>query len=156
MYRNAYSGLLPTLFGWTASLHVLSLLQGSWKEQLRAKFINFRTPALAKKRERECEGEEFEVTTQAPKRGRGRRHRVMSDEDRKQYEEEARRLKDECGELKMKKKQVKYLMQATYNGRRVWVEDDLPQVFDVLEKFPLLKKPKHVSHSFKLFVHLHT
>ena len=151
-----YCGLLPTLFGWIAALHVLSLLQGSWKQQLRIKFINFRRPALSKKRAREREGEELEVTTQAPKRGRGRRLRVMSDEDRKQYEEEARRLRDECGKQSPKKKRVKYLMEATYNGRRVWVEDDLPQVFDVLEKFPPLKKPKHVSHSFKFYVYLHT
>lgn len=45
------------------------------------KFRNFRRPALAEKHARESEGEELEVTTQAPKRARGGRM-VMTDEDR--------------------------------------------------------------------------
>jgi len=108
------------------------------------KFRNFRRPALAEKHARESEGEELEVTTQAPKRARGGRM-VMTDEDRQQYEEKAEKLIDECGKENPKKKRVKRLMEATYIGRRAWVEEDLPRVFDVLEKFPPLNQPKHVS-----------
>ena len=39
-------------------------------------------------------------------------------------------------------------MEATHLGQRAWVENDLPRVSEVLEKFPPLKQPKHVSHSF--------
>ena len=86
---------------------------------------NFRRPALAEKHARESE-EELEVTTQAPKRERGGKM-VMT---------------DECGKENPKKKRVKRLMEATYIGRRAWVEEDLPRVFDVLEKFPPLNQPK--------------
>ena len=151
MYRDGINvlwfSLVLTLFGWIASLRVLSLLQGSWKEQLRMKFRNFRRPVRVEKHPRESEEEENEVTTQAPKRSRGGKV-VMTDEDTQQYEEKAGRLRDECGKQNPKKKRVKRLMEATYNGRRAWVEDDLPRVFDVLEKFPPLKQPKHVSHTY--------
>ena len=57
MYRDGINvlwfSLVPTLFGWIASLHVLSLLQESWKEQLRMKFRNFRRPVRVEKHPRE-------------------------------------------------------------------------------------------------------
>ena len=46
------------------------------------------------------------------------------------------------------KEKERCLMEATHLGQRAWVENDLPRVSEVLEKFPPLKQPKHVSHSF--------
>ena len=83
----------------------------------------------------------------APKRARGVKV-IMTDEEIKSYEEKAERLAQECAKEKPKKKRVKRLMESTHLGRRAWVENELPRVSEVLQKFPPLKQPKHVSHSF--------
>ena len=75
----------------------------------------------------------------------------MTDEEIQEYEEKTERLAQECAKEKPKKKRVKRLMEATHVGRRAWVENELPSVSEVLEKFPPLKQPKHVSH---LFIHM--
>ena len=82
----------------------------------------------------------------APKRARGKV--IMSEEQMQEYGENTERLAQECDKEKPKKKRVRHLMEATHLGRRAWVENDLPRVSEVLEKFPPLKQPKHVSHSF--------
>ena len=102
------------------------------------------------KRPRERESESEEETTLAPKRARGGKV-IMTDEEIQEYEEKTERLAQECAKEKPKKKRVKRLMEATHVGRRAWVENELPSVSEVLEKFPPLKQPKHVSH---LFIHM--
>ena len=99
------------------------------------------------KRPRERESESEEETTLAPKRARGGKV-IMTDEEVNDYEERSERLAQEYAKEKPKKKRVKRLMEATHLGRRAWVENELPRVSEVLEKFPPLKQPKHVSHSF--------
>ena len=96
------------------------------------------------KRPRERESESEEETTLAPKRARGGKV-ILTDEEIK---EKTERLAQECAKEKPPKKRVKCLMEATHLGRRAWVENELPRVSEVLEKFPPLKQPKHVSHSF--------
>ena len=72
----------------------------------------------------------------------------MSEEQMQEYGEKTERLAQECDKEKPKKKRVRRLMEATHLGRRAWVENDLPRVSEILEKFSPLKQPKHVSHSF--------
>lgn len=70
----------------------------------------------------------------------------MCEEQMQEYGKETERLAQECAKEKLKKKRVRRLMEATHLGQRAWVENDLPRVSEVLEKFPPLKQPKYVSH----------
>ena len=101
------------------------------------------------KRPRERESESEEETTLAPKRARGGKV-ILTDEEVTEYEEKTERLAQECAKEKPPKKTVKRLMEATHLGWQAWVENDLPRVSEVLEKFPPLKQLKHVSHHLVL------
>ena len=49
-------------------------------------------------------------------------------------------------------------MEATHVGQRAWVENELPRVSEILEKFPPLKQPKHMVSLFVFGVedtHMH-
>ena len=74
----------------------------------------------------------------------------MTPEDNEVYEEHIEELHEEVTKDKPNRQQVKRLMWATYTGRRRWVENDLPRVAVVLEKFPPLREPKHVSHYLRI------
>ena len=78
-----------------------------------------------------------------PKRPRGESVN-LGEEDVPSYEEGATRL---AAKEKPKKKRLRKLMEATFSGRRVLINDETPSVSTVLQKFPPLKKPKHVSHA---------
>ena len=43
------------------------------------------------------------------------------------------------------KKYVKKAMKNIYQARRKWILDKYPPVYEVLEKFPVLKTTKHVG-----------
>ena len=102
-----------------------------------------RRPSKKEKRHREEDAAEEEEDS-APKRPR-RVHQLMTPEDNEVYEEHIEELHEEVAKDKPNRKQVKRLMRATYTGRRRWVENDLPRVAVVLEKFPPLREPKHVK-----------
>ena len=70
----------------------------------------------------------------------------MTDEEIQEYEK-TERLAQECAKEKPQQR-VKHLMEATHVGRQACVENELPRVSEILEKFPPLKQPKHVSHLF--------
>ena len=122
----------------------MPILQGSWKEQLRSKFKNMRRPPRGEKRPRERDPEDEDQ--QPARRTRGGRIALTTDESAV-YEENITNLNAELQKHKPKSKRIKSLMGATHNGRRAWIENDQPSVQAVLEKFILLKKPKHVGHS---------
>ena len=105
-----------------------------------------RRPSKTEKRHREEDAAEEEEDS-APKRSRSV-HVPMTPEDKEVYEGHIQELHDELANEKPSKKRVKRLMQATYTGRRGWIENDLPRVAVVLEKFPPLREHKHVSHLF--------
>ena len=79
-----------------------------------------------------------------PKRPRGGEVTITTDEVAS-HEECVLQLQEECKQTKPSKKKLKRLMKSTYNGRRAWVIKDAPPVTEILEIFPPLKKPKHVS-----------
>lgn len=100
----------------------------------------------SEKRPREDESD-TEETVLAPKRARGGTV-TLTDDDMEAYRLSTERLAQEWAKDQPKKKRVKRFMEATYNGRRAWVENELPRVCTVIEKFPPLKQPKHVSLPF--------
>lgn len=92
------------------------------------------------KRSRERETESEEEKTLAPKRARGGKV-ILTDEEIKEYEGKTKCLAQECAKEKPPKKRVKRLMEATHLGCLAWVENELPRVSEVLEKFSPLKQP---------------
>ena len=115
---------------------------------MQQKLKNMRRPSKKEKRHREEDAAEEEEDS-APKRPRSV-HQPMTPEDNEVYEEHIEELHEEVTKDKPNRKQVKRLMRATYTGRRRWVENDLPRVAVVLEKFPPLREPKHVSHYLRI------
>ena len=65
-----------------------------------------------------------------------------------EYEECLQELKNEMKQRKKNHPKIKELMKKSFNNRRQWItrNENPPALLDVLDMFPLLKKPKHVSH----------
>jgi len=80
-----------------------------------------------------------------PKKARGQEVTITTTSEDTSYQEEVKELEEECKKGKPRRKKLRELMQATYIGRRDWIIHDIPTVDYIVEIFPLMKKPTHVS-----------
>jgi len=80
-----------------------------------------------------------------PKKARGQEVTIKTTWEDTSYQEEVKELEEECKKEKPRRKKLRKLMQATYIGRRDWIIHDKPTVDRIVEIFPPMKKPTHVS-----------
>lgn len=125
-------------------------MQGSWKEQLRRKFKNLRRPSTSSggsKRSREehdgGRSDENDAPTRRPKKTRS--EFAVTEAEGNSYDDNVIELQMEAEKDAPSKTKLKRLMQDTFTKRRQWINNDLPTVLEVVEKFPPLKKPRSVS-----------
>ena len=148
-------------------MYAVTMLQGSWKEQLRRKFKNMRTPSANKRYRVNDEGnhgghsgdpddgnsgDQRTSTSSDPDSSQPRKRARLttatterSEDEETKYEQNVTDLCDEMKKEKPSKKVIKSLMIDTFGVRRNWIMVDHPSVQDVLEKFPPLKTAQHVS-----------
>ena len=62
------------------------------------------------------------------------------------YEEAAKEIQKQYEKAVTNRSWIFELMDATYEKRRQWLSSDMPLIHEVLSKFPVLRKPRYVSH----------
>ena len=124
------------------------LFQGSWKEQLLRKFKNMRRPNPSSTAKRSADEDastdhqdkENLPPTQPKKKRRNCKELVADDVTESTYEVDVATLLQEMGKENPSKSLLKNLMDKTLAQRRKWIKTELPQVEQILEIFPVLKR----------------
>lgn len=127
---------------------------------MRRKFKNLRRPAASEsgsgsKRSRE-DAENRDGNNDAnddpcarqPKRAKSHTLFDVTEDEEDAYEQKISELHEEVEKDKPSKKKVSSLMKDTFTKRRQWITQDLPEVKEILEKFPPLKKARMVRTYF--------
>lgn len=70
---------------------------------------------------------------------------AMTDDEQTVYQSKLALLSEEHLKEEPSIGKIKKLMKDTFSGRRKWILLDLPQVHNVLEVFPALKKSDRVN-----------
>ena len=69
------------------------------------------------------------------------------------FDEAFASLQKEWAKSKPKQKTVRKFFNATLKQRHMWIQDTCPIVSDILERYPMLKKPRWVGVS-QLYINL--
>ena len=79
-----------------------------------------------------------------------------SAEEMDEYKCNTTSLQKEMEKKKPKSAELCSLMEKTYQIRKKWIQEEQPNIGDMLSKFPAFKKPKVVSHLIFIMIVTHT
>ena len=128
-------------------------VQGSWKQSLRNSFKNFRRDHPAEEAPTNKRPLVSNVSDEPPSKRLNTAVEDASESDEDEYDKTVSDLSTEWKKGTSRRSQavIRDLLQKTARGRRKWITQERPLVFEVVKKFPCLKASRLVRVSSNIY-----
>ena len=127
-------------------------VQGSWKQSLRNSFKNFRRDHPAEAAPTNKRPLTSNISEEPPSKRSNTAVEEADESDEDEYDKTVADLSTEWKKGTNRRSQalVRDLLQKTARGRRKWITQERPLVFEVVTKFPCFKTSRMVSVWFDI------